>query len=85
MHGLQFSVRLPDNKINPFTGKFEDTFLQLYYILIFNDTSLTDIERFVYLKYFLRDGPLKIIEILHTTNESFEIALNLLKKRYVCH
>lgn len=56
------SVRSPDIKINPFTGKFEgwNTFVQLFDTLIFNESSLTAIERFVYLKSFLRDKPLKM-------------------------
>lgn len=77
-------VKLPEVKIKPFSGELSDwaTFIQLFDALITDNPTLTNIQRFIYLKSFLRDEPLKIIESLAATNANFNVAIELLKKRY---
>lgn len=78
------TIKLPELKIHPFDGKLPEwvTFFQLFEALIIDNHSLSDIQRFIYLKSFLKDEPLKIIESLPATNENFQVAIDLLKKRY---
>lgn len=77
-------VKLPEVKIKPFSGELSEwaTFIQLFDALITENPALTNIQRFIYLKSFLRDEPLKIIESLSATNSNFSVAIDLLKKRY---
>lgn len=77
-------IKLPEIKIHSFNGKISEwnSFIQLFDALITENSSLSDIQRLIYLKSFLKDEPLEIIESLPTTHENFDVAINLLKNRY---
>uniref|UniRef100_A0A6P7GAH9 Uncharacterized protein LOC114339688 n=1 Tax=Diabrotica virgifera virgifera TaxID=50390 RepID=A0A6P7GAH9_DIAVI len=78
------AVRLPDIKISQFSGHIRDfqSFIELFDALIVKNETLTDIQKLVYLKSYLRGESLQLIDSLPIINENFVIALNILKKRY---
>lgn len=78
------SVKLPEIHIPIFSGKLSEwtSFYELFKTLIIDNTQLTDIQRFMYLKSYLKDEPLKLISNLKLTNENFKVALEFLKERY---
>lgn len=80
----QTRVRLPEIDINIFNGKISDwhSFSQLFKALIIDDKSLSDVQRFMYLKSYLRNEPLSLIEDLPIDDSSFSIAMDVLKERY---
>lgn len=80
----QTKVRLPEIEIKPFTGKIAEwqSFSQLFNALIANDCSLSDLQKFMYLKSYLRNEPLNLIEDLPIEEASFNIAKNVLEARY---
>lgn len=63
-HPVQPPVKLPDIKINPFSGNISEwnTFIQLLDAVITESLSLSEKQKLVYLKSFLKEEPLKIIE-----------------------
>lgn len=77
-------VKLPEISIPPFTGEISQwtSFMELFSALILNDSSLTSIQKFIYLKSYLRGEPVKLIDTLELTNDNFKIALEILKDRY---
>jgi hypothetical protein len=77
-------VKLPQINIQPFKGSSTEwaSFLQIFDALIIKNDLLSDVQRFIYLKSFLRDEPLKLIDSLNVTNENFNTALDILKSRY---
>lgn len=77
-------VKLPEVQIKHFTGNLLDykAFRQIFEATVINNSSLSDVQRFTYLKSFLEGEPLKLIENLDILNENFQIALNLLDTRY---
>lgn len=78
------NVKLPEISIPLFCGNISEweSFYQLFSALIFNDTTLTDIQKFIYLKSFLKGEPLKLIEALTLTHDNFKTALDILVERY---
>ena len=78
------NVKLPEIKIAPFSGKFEEwsPFIQLFETLIIDNATLSNVQRFLYLKSLLKDEPLQIISSLLVTNDNFDVAISLLRKRY---
>lgn len=77
-------IRLPEIHIKIFKGEISEwtSFHQLFTALVSNNPSLCDIQKFMYLKSFLKDEPLKLIDTLAVTNENFATAINILKNRY---
>lgn len=80
----QVEVKLPLININPFHGNPSDwaSFFQLFTALIIDNASLVNVQRFIYLKSFLRDEPLQLVDKLAVTNENFPTAVEILRKRY---
>lgn len=81
---LHPAIKLPEVKIQTFSGKIEEwqPFCQLFNTLITDNPSLSDIQKLIYLKSYVRDEPLQLIESLQVTHGNFNIALNVLKNRY---
>ena len=77
-------VKLPEVQIKPFRGDLLEykSFIQLFEAVIINNHTLSDVQKFMYLKSFLRDEPLKLIDNLQVINQNFETALNILADRY---
>uniref|UniRef100_A0A6P7H927 Uncharacterized protein LOC114348866 n=1 Tax=Diabrotica virgifera virgifera TaxID=50390 RepID=A0A6P7H927_DIAVI len=80
----QVAVKLPEISICKYSGKIGDfeSFFELFDTLIIQNQSLSDIQRFLYLKSYLQGDSLKLVDSLKVTNENFSIALDILKNRY---
>ncbi|KAJ8932988.1 hypothetical protein NQ314_014297 [Rhamnusium bicolor] len=78
------SIKLPHVKIPTFFGQVEEwnSFVDLFTSLIHNNDSLTDVQRFYYLKGFLKDEPLNLVNNLRLISENYKVAWDILKKRY---
>ena len=77
------SVKLPKLSIKPFGGDIIEwcSFLDSFNSAI-HQSSLSDVEKFNYLRGYLKDEALKTIEGLTLSEENYEKALNILKERY---
>ncbi|XP_066153587.1 uncharacterized protein [Euwallacea fornicatus] len=77
-------IRLPEISIPIFKGDSTEwtSFSDLFQALVVNNTSLTNVQKLFYLKSFVRDEPLKLIDSLEVTNDNFENAYAILKQRY---
>ncbi|XP_072400311.1 uncharacterized protein [Diabrotica undecimpunctata] len=78
------NVKLPQLSLQIFSGNYDKwiSFYQLFTSLIIDNPSLTNIQRFIYLKSSLKNEALALIDSLELTHENFTIALDLLEKRY---
>ncbi|XP_050505169.1 uncharacterized protein LOC126883569 [Diabrotica virgifera virgifera] len=78
------SAKLPEISIKNFTGNFSqfNEFFQLFETLILNNSSLNNIQRFIYLKSFLKGEPLNLISSLEVIDANLAIAIKTLKERY---
>ncbi|XP_050519253.1 uncharacterized protein LOC126893276 [Diabrotica virgifera virgifera] len=77
-------VRLPEITMQTFCGSFSEfnSFYQLFETLIVNNEELNNVQRFIYLKSFLRNEPLQLIDNIEVIDENFDIAVKTLKDRY---
>ena len=77
-------VRLPEIHIQTFTGEISEwtSFYQLFSALIDDNPSLGEVQKFMYLKSFLKNEPLKLIDTLAVTNQNYASAIDILKNRY---
>lgn len=80
----QRSVRLPKLELPKFSGNFHQwiDFKSEFTSMIMNDDSLTDIERFRYLRSSLTEGPRRIISNMEITAANFAAAWQALCHRY---
>ncbi|GFU30074.1 uncharacterized protein TNCV_3262811 [Trichonephila clavipes] len=78
------NVRLPKLNIPVFWGKFEDwiNFKDLFVTAVHSQTSLSNIQKFQYLKGLLLDEPASLIKYILSSNESYEEAWGKLIDRY---
>ena len=78
------NVNLPQLNIPQFNGDITkwNAFYQLFETLIIDNQSLTSIQKLIYLKSYLKDEPLHLIETLQLTIDNFQIAVDTLKQRY---
>lgn len=83
-HSVSPNVKLPDITIAPFHGNLAEwqSFFEMFTAVIIDNANLSDIQRFLYLKSYLRGEPLKLVDSLQVTNDNFKIALDILKKRF---
>lgn len=67
-----------------FAGKFENwlTFHDEFVTLIHNNATLTNMQKFHYLRSSLKEEPLKLIQNYEMSNDNYLIAWNLLIQRY---
>ncbi|XP_072400226.1 uncharacterized protein [Diabrotica undecimpunctata] len=77
-------VKLPEINIPQFSGKLSEwnSFYELFVALIVENVELSNVQRFMYLKSYLKGEPARLIENLQVTNDNFQIALNTLTHRY---
>lgn len=70
--------------INPFSGDFSEwnSFYELFENLIIKNSCLSDVQKFVYLKSYLKGEPLALINSLQLSSNNFQVAVNTLKERY---
>ncbi|XP_072392294.1 uncharacterized protein [Diabrotica undecimpunctata] len=81
---LNISQKAQLNCPKSLEGNFEDwnSFFQLFCTLVIDNSQLNDLQRFIYLKSFLRREPLELIKNIEVVNDNFQIALDTLKERY---
>lgn len=77
-------VKLPTIQLPTFSGKYEDwlQFHELFQSVIENNTSLSAIQKFFYLKSSLQGPALDVIQSLEVSEINYETAWELLKSRF---
>ncbi|XP_072380663.1 uncharacterized protein [Diabrotica undecimpunctata] len=78
------AVRLPEFSIQPFSGKITewDSFFQIFEVTILQNVSLSDIQKLMYLKSYVRGEPAKLISNFPVIAENLQLALDILIERY---
>ncbi|XP_054259720.1 uncharacterized protein LOC128984426 [Macrosteles quadrilineatus] len=78
------SVKLPTIKLPTFGGKYEEwtSFQEIFHSLVHDNTSLTDTQKFHYLKTSLHGPAISVIESLEVTSVNYTTAWSLLKERF---
>ncbi|KAJ0182134.1 hypothetical protein K1T71_002856 [Dendrolimus kikuchii] len=80
-----YDIKLPAIEIPTFDGKDLNAFkpfMDLFLSVIHKDNRLQNVQKLYYLKRYLKNEPLKIIDNLPLTDESYINSLDLLNKRY---
>lgn len=77
-------VNLPKVNLPTFSGKYDDwpAFIDLFTVSVDRNEHISSTQKFIYLKTHLTDEPLSIINEMRVTDENYEKALGLLKRRY---
>ena len=78
------TVKFPSIEIKSFSGELTEwpSFLDSCEAAIHNSSELSDVQKFIYLRSYLTDAPMKSVSGLTLTNENFRKALAILKERY---
>ena len=78
------SVKVPKIIIKQFDGDLVNwtSFLECFEATVDSKKDLSNVEKFTYLKGFMKEDVLKVIEGLTLTNDNYTQALELLKQRY---
>ncbi|KAF2897664.1 hypothetical protein ILUMI_08511 [Ignelater luminosus] len=78
------NVKLPTLKLIEFNGVYTEftQFIDSFNALVHNNPTLSNIQRFFYLKSCLKGKPLQVISSLEVTDGNYNIALDLLRERY---
>ena len=78
------SVRLPKIKLIKFSGNYDEwlSFKDTFLFLIHDDQSLTDLQKFHYLKSSLVGEAAQVINALQLTGANYSLAWSLLQKKY---
>ncbi|XP_050515055.1 uncharacterized protein LOC126890243 [Diabrotica virgifera virgifera] len=77
-------IRLPCIDLPHFQGNFINfaSFIDLYNSIVHNNAALGNVEKFKYLKGCLDGTPLSLIRNLPITNDNYQVAYDLIVKRY---
>ena len=77
-------VKLPQINLPTFGGSYDEwpSFQDSFRALIHDNNSLSDVQRFHYLKSTLRNGASQIIHSLEVSSANYQVAWDLLKGRY---
>ncbi|KYN02137.1 hypothetical protein ALC62_07050 [Cyphomyrmex costatus] len=77
-------IRLPKIDLPVFSGAYEDwySYQDTFEKLIHVDPSLTDIERFHYLRSSLKDKAAEVVKSIETTTDNYHEAWNAVKERF---
>ncbi|XP_029054873.1 uncharacterized protein LOC114882158 [Osmia bicornis bicornis] len=75
--------KLPDIELPKFNGSYTDwpSFINLFGSVVMNRKDLDDVEKFYYLKRYLRGEPLNIVSNLSLTGASLNAAVSQLRTR----
>ncbi|KAK9510615.1 hypothetical protein O3M35_005360 [Rhynocoris fuscipes] len=78
------TVKLPKISLPEFSGNYEDfrSFKETFNSLIDNRPDLDQIKKFLYLRSCLKKDAFQVIEELETAADSYQIAWDLLNKRF---
>lgn len=77
-------LQLPSVQIPPFEGKYLEykSFIELFTALVHKDNSINDVQKFVYLRSFLKGEAFDLIKNLPVVGASYKEALTILQERY---
>jgi len=77
-------IKLKPLEIPTFTGKFDDwvTFQDIFCALVHTNKSITDIQKFCYLRNALEGEASSLIKNLETSSSNYEIAWKIVTTRY---
>ncbi|KAJ8957238.1 hypothetical protein NQ318_007802 [Aromia moschata] len=77
-------VKLPIISIPHFYGDYREwpSFFDTFSALVDNNTNLSSVQKFHYLKNALKDNAKQVIESLEVSHENYKIAIDLLKTRF---
>ncbi|XP_055604359.1 uncharacterized protein LOC129752609 [Uranotaenia lowii] len=77
-------VKLPDIKLPVFNGKLRDwiPFRDMFDSLIHNNTQLSDIDKFTYLRSAISGEALQEISSIELSADNYQVACDMLEKRY---
>ncbi|KYN08275.1 hypothetical protein ALC62_00745 [Cyphomyrmex costatus] len=77
-------IRLPKIDLPVFSGAYEDwySYQDTFEKLIHVNPSLTDIERFHYLRSWLKDKAAEVVKSIETTTDNYHEAWNAVKERF---
>ena len=77
-------VKLPVVQLPTFDGKIEEwkRYFETFKALVHDHTELSNIQKYQYLTSSLTGTAAKLIESIDISNENYEVAWELLKKRY---
>lgn len=80
-------TKLPTITLPEFNGSIEgwSSFLDLFSSLIDKNEDLTPVQKLQYLRLSVKGTAARSIQELETTDENYEIALSILKKKYECN
>lgn len=83
-HGNMDHVRLPQITLQPFNGNIDEwlSFRDLFTSLIHWKAELPEVEKFHYLKGCLQGEPRALIDPLPITKANYQVAWDMLLKRY---
>ncbi|CAK1587363.1 unnamed protein product [Parnassius mnemosyne] len=79
-----FNTKLPTINVPTYSGKYSEfkPFIQLFDSLIHNNQNLDDVQKFFYLRSFLREEPHDLVKNLTLSTESYHEARKILVDRY---
>lgn len=79
-----FPVKLPPISLPEFSGSYDQwtQFHETFESLVDSNTSLTNVQKFYYLKSILKGDAFQTISSLTATDDNYSIAWDLLKERY---
>lgn len=80
-------VKLPTISVHQFSGEYDQwlSFKDSYTKAVHNQQDIPKVQKFQILKGLLKDDALKIISALEATDDNYEEAWELLRKRYSNH
>ncbi|EFA12768.1 hypothetical protein TcasGA2_TC010296 [Tribolium castaneum] len=78
------NIKLPQIQLPIFKGGYENwtTFHDLFRKVIYENTSISDVEKMQYLKTDVKDEAARLIQHLQITDGNYQAAWDLLTKRY---
>lgn len=81
---LQSLVKLPPIRLPSFNGHYDSwlEFKDCFLALVHNNNSLSDIQRFYYLKSSLEKDALQVIKSIEVSSNNYKIAWQMLQERY---
>lgn len=83
-HLSRIDIKLPTLKLPVFAGEYEEwmLFKDTFLSLIHENSKLTDVQKFQYLRSVLKDEALQVVSGLNTSASNYQIAWELLKQNY---
>ena len=77
-------IKLPDLKLPIFNGSYEKwlEFRDAFQAIVHENSYLSNVEKFYYLKSYLQNEPLQVVANLQVTNDNYPTAWSLLTDRY---